>query len=1056
MKTTLFLLLSLCLSAVAALAQDYAVNTERPDPPLFAPDSLNATATTGAVLHNTLSKVAGTSFDGRVAVVRRPVRCIGVGELGPKDECEGPGLEEQTGKNVNKFAFDLQTPELLVNGPLSENLDPEPTQRAPHVEPCFPEGDYYRCGPGGEVVVDYTAFTANPIILADPDRGSPHFSSTGICDPPRAPLAAGHEQSVPTRQSSPYACDADFNPDPTQNVFDCYDLTPVVILDVDEDGDDIMDYAEIWGRPVTVRVANPKSRDRSQAGRSRVDGLIFRGDPVMSPTVHDIVRHIVPGFGMDLDLVGQMTLSGDGRLMVIDGGIRSGLLYSVIPESEAACDVSVWGDPLIAPFKPITEMYTDPAMELKYGLGRYPLRDTENQLLTAPVLGRFPWIDRDGDNLIFSHVLDNLYYQEAVEGVPTGTIASQYPVHEDLPMPGVNEPGNPTSPDPPASPAEILTISEKFATSMGLVVTGLWTHGKLFMPDNRLNSALVNVNRAMQHFRYLTLYCLEDGEDCLDGQGQQPDGDDVEVGGTGTYGNNSIENQSNHLPHASPDSDREVVWIASNTRTDEVVFDDVNLNESFIVSNMNPSIDSSTSRFYDGFRWNSTPGGFSHYDTGEGFRDVPRIANFATSVPVTAWRAVPNGQRRFGGPHVLWNVPAHGELHGGARIEPVAAGGIKGRGLWLDGVDDYLDYVVPGQWTYRDQWFARRPWFFTLSINPRDTRRMRLLQTPDGSYMDIHGRRKLKFGKVSGPVHVIDLRNLEAATGPSDLQFGDDRWSTIGILSNPAAVEDEEAVLRIFFDGMLIKSYTAGELVEDPQSVDDYAFFRFVSWGYTVGTGIGPDLGRVTLGAPEGSQQLSYRGWLDDFKVFSEIPNLEVVCNHARGTIVRIEPGEDSGDYPAATHKEIEVAAGEPVDTRFFCERPRQNHVLPSDYLCLGSNRRPELQVSPERCMRGPLLVGPGVALIYDQPRPDFTQNAFCLSCHASSHPEPTLQVIALEPSEPGDTTSTDMRRQPLQNSPRIFGQIPADYFGGGFPDSPLTTDEVGMLLDWLLAGEIP
>ena len=64
--------------------------------------------------------------------------------------------------------------------------------------------------------------------------------------------------------------------------------------------------------------------------------------------------------------------------------------------------------------------------------------------------------------------------------------------------------------------------------------------------------------------------------------------------------------------------------------------------------------------------------------------------------------------------------------------------------------------------------------------------------------------------------------------------------------------------------------------------------------------------------------------------------------------------------------------------------------------------------------------------LYHDAPRPDSTQNEFCLSCHVTSA-KGGLTLEALR-YMPGLEAKHDPRRQPSQPPARIFGNIPSSF----------------------------
>lgn len=971
----------------------FAPNADLPPPPLLPVDVLNSRGAfdpvyglgwSPEVLHNRLGPARSFSFDGRLYTVRQLVTRL-----------------QQTGRFVQ---FNVQTPEVFTK-PLTQR-QPAGRDRSFEVEPFADNYDF-------EVPAEAFHRSATTGPPYPEDTSGFDTASVAICDPhqppPPALVTSNQQQSVPSRVSNPFACNAAGDGPPAGPLdHDCYDVT---IVGVFRRRDIFPARDELWGTPVRVIVGNPKRsmpHSMSNGARPHVSNVIVRGTPVQSPVANEEQTLLEPN------------ITGNGRLLVVQ---RNGLIqYSVISPSEGApCDVTQWGR-----FKDIYQMHTDSEMA-GYGIAKYPLRDQEDHLvgsfqtdLERQVRAAYPWVDRDGDNMMFMLGGQTLFYVQPT-GNGQGEVRSRYEV-VDHPVLGdvdwiTTEDG--LIPLKPTQPSQLPYVSDGLPR-VGLTMVGLWTQGKMFSPDNRNNAVDFGVPGGPWHHRRLQIY----------------QGDPTEVGTSIRTDINSAENQFFFNPNLRPDAPREVVWALSTQYpgvtasrenehpeaaggvTDEVEFDDVLDPRALVVSSMSASIKATGANrghFLDGFVWG--PGFVERglpYE-GRGVQQPAHIANSATSVSAAVAGVSPGLMA-----NVQWNVPRFGYLLGGARVEPIAAGGFRGKGLWLDGTDDRLEYIVPPQPSSTAAAMVDAPWFFTLSFEPRSQDpflRERLLTAPDGTFLDIVGLRTLEYGRGATYASI----QLPVALRPTE-----GHWSTFGIQSVPQGSGSE---VRLYVDGYLFSTRVLA-----------VRLFR-----------VQPGL--LSIGAPAGG----IKGWVDDVKVTSQVPGPEVACNHARGTLVGVSPGDPldtrAGAYPGSSHTDITALLGNdhPTFPRYACERPKDRPADPWDladhanYTCLGKTRRVRGTPEGEKCLRDSLLFPEG-PLFVDLPRPDSRGNAFCTSCHVNSNPSVTMRRdLALSPGV--IAMHQEIRRQPMQNSPKFFGYVPANIFGV-LPTSSFATPRDGVFLD--------
>jgi hypothetical protein len=227
-------------------------------------------------------------------------------------------------------------------------------------------------------------------------------------------------------------------------------------------------------------------------------------------------------------------------------------------------------------------------------------------------------------------------------------------------------------------------------------------------------------------------------------------------------------------------------------------------------------------------------------------------------------------------------------------------------------------------------------------------------------------------------------------------------------------------------------------LLQDGLAVDRWTgeepMFQMVEGDFVVG-----QAGEVAWG---------FRGWIDDLVVLAHDVDPEVACNHAGGTLARTDGGAWGGiaaQYPDWAHAEVAAAAGLSGGS-FAC------------YADYSADYAAHLANLPDG------LVGVRDAILFPEgplrsgvPRPDSSDNAFCLSCHHVDG-RGGLTLEALE-RHPNVNAEDDPRRQPLQPPRRVFGNIPAGWIpsgdGAGSPAEALQAPPEGLLIDrWVLPAE--
>jgi hypothetical protein len=885
------------------------------------------------------------------------------------------------------------------------------------------------------------------------------FRHHGLCD---------GSTLEPGAQANPQVCG------PSSDPRDCYDLTVIASIQVPaSSGFD----TELYQLPVTVMVADPKTPD-AQIVDVQVHAPAGPGG-VISPVL------LIPGTGSFFEPVfdrsGMLFVGRLGLAPGVAGANESvDVVYAVAPEGGPACDITAWSrwdasDP--NGLRPISRAHSDPHMWVggslsgspRFGIAAYPLRDTEGNTLTPgdDAMATYPWMDRDGDNLLLTTVHSTLHYMAddhfstcnpSVQSDCIHPVYTRYPTRAapffvpsfgslyEVDYLDQTDPLQPLivnylPPNSRDSTYRLLWNLEEDSEKRGVTVAGLWTRGKMVIVDGPLNGSDYGLRPEDPLHREIELY--QSGTDAAGAA----DGF-VRVGAgsaTGWYiglgfatsspmpngysGNtsvlDSIESLFAHHGVLDNGRPRDVVWrVSDGDVTADMVFDDYLHPDAFILSSMVPSAtfadadgvgsgsirleDSNRMTFHDGFQ--ETDSAFRTDLVNHGWGATVRFQNAATPLPG------------------VWQVPAHGQ-GSGVRSEPIARGGAEGRGLWLDG-DGYVDYPVADQ----PQDVHDRTWYVGVHLDARfeeDGVARTVLGFPDGSRLVARGLSRLELeGASGGLLHAVDL--------PAELALAPRSWRHVALRIHPHG-----KAIEVLVDGLPLAEWTCNETPAKPRGMTswlDSVFFTEPEVEPISCDNFAMTEGAFSLGQLGRSE--GFRGWADDLVVFAADPGDEVACNHARGTLVRLDDAADpdlrakSAAYPLSTHQALD-------DLLSFTD---------GDYLCF---REPDpsqtsLHALPaaSHSLRQPLTFAELDDFRFGVPRPDSSSNDFCLSCHTASEPM-GLGLAALTPLP--IALEDDTRRQPSQPPMRVGGVIPADWLGAGLPAATILTGSEGHPIDAFL-----
>lgn len=261
----------------------------------------------------------------------------------------------------------------------------------------------------------------------------------------------------------------------------------------------------------------------------------------------------------------------------------------------------------------------------------------------------------------------------------------------------------------------------------------------------------------------------------------------------------SLENELNHFDALNPALPSDVVWRDEGNGgvSAEIDFDDYLRNNALIIAPMNAAIDiRCQSGGVDGkCSALSGPPRFSNGRILDGF--VPEGDPWAGSTSL-GW----NSKDRFAKDPTLQNTvtssvdqdptaitpPSSLRLRGGARVEPINAGGVRGRGVYLDGQNDIIDAAYPYQ-------ANRTEWSLGVWLDARDLATLRTVFFPDESSIAIKGNRIVAH---DGPRQTRGFGGVEQTITLASGLITEGKFFHLGL---KLTTENDERVLRFTING---------------------------------------------------------------------------------------------------------------------------------------------------------------------------------------------------------------------------------------------------------------
>jgi hypothetical protein len=751
---------------------------------------------------------------------------------------------------------------------------------------------------------------------------------------------------------------------------DCYDVK--LIQHVQITTDDGHAHLGLESIPIRIVVANPKTPQARVVRAVADDKSTWQRSPLapfsaFEEGLNTRDGHMLVGRATDSNNTTTAPFEVSAKYTLSDGKVHDKPFTLAYSYAEHACDVGEWMAQTNGAFtslRPLSAAPYDPRIngngkgDPKYGIAARPFRDPLNHVIAEDEIlpGSYPWTDKEARNVIFSTVNPRLFNDTRT--------AARFPIKHTGTL-------------------------EKFGEGVGgsqrgFSVVGNWTEGKVVLLDDMLNNDDVGV--------------FPDDEYEFGLYGSGTDHVAVRVNGGGkletgkldllsAHANNhhidSTENMSAMHAKSAAVTPRDVVWtISRGLNSDEVAFDDYIDPHVVLFAEMNaawqPTNNAGVARYFDGFSEVSSV--FQHDPSSI------RLQNAATSP--------------------IYSLASVGRIDGGGRVEPIAAGGVQGRGLWLESSSD-AHWDFPKETT---QTVGNASFYASVFVDARES--------------------------MQGDKHVFSLRPTQGT--PTEVTLTDGTFLKVSHGSDVLS----------FDVSCNVKSYAKrwhdfGVLFEGDGHVT--AFVDGNPLGYQqLATAVHLEPGAFVIGGTATvSGATGIRGWYDEARVvvngtgdqLTQAASVELLCNYARGTMVAAASGSDeyteAQAAPSIADRVTRTgAAHAPSGQYLYCATNYGYDVRNHGY-ALGVNYTPPSTTS----MRAKLLLEGTSPLLYSQPRPDSTKRSFCLSCHTNQDAQRTSSLTLAALAKNQLDADMDPRTQPSQpsvmpgdSSAIIWGNIPVGW----------------------------